>query len=237
MLIQVSVVAHGPSCPMPCGIWPHAVWDLSSPTRDRTSIPCIGRRTLYHWTTWEVPVILVDRGEADRVCSYSGKWQTRAHECWCCWVWPRDPFPLWFCSCKSNEAVQSNLECPSGWYGIQAGVLCFFRWNKQADTYLPTLNPTFPLWIPHLASSFCLEPSTSVVWSSEVMMIRIWTNGEGDFYQAKAVCVNLDFSCLFSFLFWQQTLMLEDTLPLISGKHQIFGFYLHSDWVSFKLFL
>lgn len=29
--------------------------------------------------------------------------------------------------------------------------------------------------------------------------------------------------------------MLEDTLPLIS-EHQIFGFYLYSDKISFKLF-
>ena len=35
--------------------WPWGVWDLSSPTRDRTLIPCIGRRSLNHWTTREVP--------------------------------------------------------------------------------------------------------------------------------------------------------------------------------------
>ena len=31
------------------------MWDLSSPTRDRTRVPCIGRRILYHWTTREAP--------------------------------------------------------------------------------------------------------------------------------------------------------------------------------------
>ena len=36
---------------LPCG-----TWDLSSLTRDRTLIPCIVRRILYHWTTREVPV-------------------------------------------------------------------------------------------------------------------------------------------------------------------------------------
>ena len=35
------------------------MWDLSSPTRDRTRIPCIGRRILYHWTTGEVPVYVL----------------------------------------------------------------------------------------------------------------------------------------------------------------------------------
>ena len=31
------------------------MWDLSSLTRDRTHTPCIGRRSLNHWTTREVP--------------------------------------------------------------------------------------------------------------------------------------------------------------------------------------
>ena len=31
------------------------MWDLSSPTRDRTHVPCIGRRILNHWTTRKVP--------------------------------------------------------------------------------------------------------------------------------------------------------------------------------------
>ena len=30
--------------------------DLRSPTKDRTLIPCIGRQSLNHWTTKEVPL-------------------------------------------------------------------------------------------------------------------------------------------------------------------------------------
>ena len=30
------------------------MWDLSSPTRDRTHVPCIDRWILNHWTTREV---------------------------------------------------------------------------------------------------------------------------------------------------------------------------------------
>ena len=30
--------------------WPGGMWDLSSPTRDRTRTPCIGRQSLNHWT-------------------------------------------------------------------------------------------------------------------------------------------------------------------------------------------
>ena len=35
--------------------WPWGKWDLSSPTRDWTCTPCIGRQRLNHWTTREVP--------------------------------------------------------------------------------------------------------------------------------------------------------------------------------------
>ena len=37
-----------------CGmraLFSRSVWDLSSLTRDRTHIPCIGRQSLNHWTT------------------------------------------------------------------------------------------------------------------------------------------------------------------------------------------
>ena len=35
--------------------WPQDVWDLSSPTRDGTQHPCIGRWSPNHWTAREVP--------------------------------------------------------------------------------------------------------------------------------------------------------------------------------------
>ena len=34
---------------------PSGMWDLSSPARAQTHIPCIRRQILYHWTTREVP--------------------------------------------------------------------------------------------------------------------------------------------------------------------------------------
>ena len=33
---------------------PRGMWDLGSPTRDRTCTPCTGRQSLNHWTTREV---------------------------------------------------------------------------------------------------------------------------------------------------------------------------------------
>ena len=43
-----AIMAHGAQLP-------RGTWDLSSPTRDRTHVPCTGRRILNHWTTREVP--------------------------------------------------------------------------------------------------------------------------------------------------------------------------------------
>ena len=38
---------------------PQGMWDLSSPTKDRTCTPCIRRQSLNHWTAREVPPLLV----------------------------------------------------------------------------------------------------------------------------------------------------------------------------------
>ena len=35
------------------------MWDLSSPIKDRTQVPCTGRWILNHWTTREVPFVLL----------------------------------------------------------------------------------------------------------------------------------------------------------------------------------
>ena len=44
---------------------PHGMWDLSSPTRDRTGTPCIGWQSLNQWATAvEVPSHVVFAGAA-----------------------------------------------------------------------------------------------------------------------------------------------------------------------------
>ena len=35
--------------------WPQGMWDPSFPTRDQTPSPCIGKWSLNHWTTKEIP--------------------------------------------------------------------------------------------------------------------------------------------------------------------------------------
>ena len=44
----------GSQAQLPCDMW-----DLSSPTRDRTCVTCVGRQILCHWTTREVPRYIV----------------------------------------------------------------------------------------------------------------------------------------------------------------------------------
>ena len=39
--------------------WSPGMWDLGSPTKDQTCTPCIGRRSLNHWITREVPLCII----------------------------------------------------------------------------------------------------------------------------------------------------------------------------------
>ena len=39
--------------------WPRGMWDLNSLTRDWTQIPCVGRWSVNHWTTREVPSLFL----------------------------------------------------------------------------------------------------------------------------------------------------------------------------------
>ena len=40
------------------------MWDFNSLTRGQTHTPCIGRQSLNHWTTREVPLRLVLKGSS-----------------------------------------------------------------------------------------------------------------------------------------------------------------------------
>ena len=52
-----------------CGMWAQllqSTWDLSSPTRDQTHVPCIIRWIFNQWTTRVVPYLSYDRKFANR---------------------------------------------------------------------------------------------------------------------------------------------------------------------------
>ena len=67
--------------------WPRGFWDLSSPTRDWTGIPCIGRWSLNHWTAREVPAhcFLSSQGSVlpKNICMCSSPaWHTLPPDTW-----------------------------------------------------------------------------------------------------------------------------------------------------------
>ena len=54
LVIYLSVL--GLSCDfVVCGLSCPDIRDLSSPIRDQTSVPCVGRWALHHWSNKEVP--------------------------------------------------------------------------------------------------------------------------------------------------------------------------------------
>ena len=56
--------------------WRRGVWDLSSPTRDRTRTPCIGRWSLHHWAAREVLKWSLDsRNNMDESQVHLTKWK------------------------------------------------------------------------------------------------------------------------------------------------------------------
>ena len=55
-----------------CDVWaylPRDMWDLSSLTRDWTCTPCIGTQLLNHWTTREVPKLILELSKIQRLPS------------------------------------------------------------------------------------------------------------------------------------------------------------------------
>ena len=56
-----------------CGLsLSHGLWDLSSLTRDQTCVPCIGRQILNHWTSRDVPqlLLLIKQRPEGRLCAW-----------------------------------------------------------------------------------------------------------------------------------------------------------------------
>ena len=77
--LGLSCGAGARACDLPtCGTWArelcHSLCDLSSPTRDWTHVPCIGRQILNHRTTREIPenpyilIQCLSPGETGKLC-------------------------------------------------------------------------------------------------------------------------------------------------------------------------
>lgn len=121
---------------------------------------------------------------------------------------------------RATENVTAG-RCGRGWKSK--------RWLASSDerrqrrpAFPNTLHPTFGRSLQlRVFSWWCLVRRRRLG--------RICTERRRRFLPYKICPCKAEFQLSFSFLFWQQTGMLEDTLPLISGKPQIFRFYLHSD--------
>ena len=50
--------------------WPQGMWDLNSVIKDWTFISCIGRQSLNHWTTREVPGIVKKKMIPEKITSH-----------------------------------------------------------------------------------------------------------------------------------------------------------------------
>ena len=149
LLYQVLVVVHEPSCPMACGI-------LVPQPGIKPAPPALEGELFITWPPGKSQWYLLIEERLTEYVVTLGSDRPGLMNVDVVGYGQGTLFLLWLCSCKSNEAVQSNLECHSGWYGIQAKC-------SASSSEISRQRPTFPLWTPHLASSFCLESSTSVV--------------------------------------------------------------------------
>ena len=86
---------------------PPGMWHLSSPTRDQTRIPCIGRWILNHWTTREVPPVrflTVDSKRGKQLFSYILQKQFKK-------ITQRIFFPVSGCCSQNTKRWISYLYC------------------------------------------------------------------------------------------------------------------------------
>ena len=54
---SLYLICYSITCFMFWFFWSQGTWGLSSPTGDWTHTPCIGRQSLNHWATREVPTL------------------------------------------------------------------------------------------------------------------------------------------------------------------------------------
>ena len=109
------------------------MWDLSSPTRNRTLIPCIARQILNHWITREVPICLEPHLLFPKQISGLFRDYPIKHESL--------PSPNSFLDLSSvQEAISVDLEqCQVGIAGsyATAGLYTFSVSGHLWDRYLP----------------------------------------------------------------------------------------------------
>ena len=96
-------------------VWPRSMWDLSFLTRDGTHTPCIGRWRLNHWTTWQVPilVLIVTLFLFNAVAIYILQKTMRYYliDPWRDYWWRRKSCHLWPFKTDMHTSLRSSQRC------------------------------------------------------------------------------------------------------------------------------
>ena len=88
-------------------------WDLSSPTRDWTCVPCIAWRVLNHWTTREIPSSKTEEGDERNMCNMR---VLSTQTPWQAWTWGSTVQ-----SCPCHNSAASVGQRYISWGRIQTG--------------------------------------------------------------------------------------------------------------------
>ena len=129
-------------------LWPRGMWDLSSLTRDPTHTPCIGRQSLNHWTTREVPVCfcLFNWSIVDLQCCVNfyctAKWFSYVHSF-------SYAFPSWFIT---DYWIQFPVLCSRTLWFIHSIYNSLHLLIPDSQSFSPTPNSP---WQPQICS-LCL---------------------------------------------------------------------------------
>ena len=126
--------------------WPRAMWDLSSRTRDRNCTPCIGRRSLKHWTAREVPWINISE-EAETQFNLAWKGNS-SNEIFLRLIWFRLVWVLGTMAVKYTLQTlgiillnNSHSHLPGRLYSLKSFKCIFVAANHQENDLLKTRMP------------------------------------------------------------------------------------------------
>ena len=137
----VSVAAWGLcSCGAHCWL-PHSMWDVSSPARDQTCVPCLAKWILNHWTTREVPRHFINsHNSLDFLSSACG---------FCCSTW---------CQWRQQSSGAPGHIHTAPWHLGGEGGKARLIWGALSTKSLDISGPLFPMWQLHMISLAGLVP-------------------------------------------------------------------------------
>ena len=145
--------------------WPWGMWDLSSPTRDQTPTPCIGRWSPNHWTTREGPLwsfSCLSACSPSWSCTESLRWfiSKPLLQAWCPCLTRHDVF-MWSSPCpKADFSVCQGTQRKAGADGRNAVFPC----TGDLAPFFTYMQPTIaPCFFPYQIDSFNLFYGPSII--------------------------------------------------------------------------